>query len=217
MTELLPHGDDEVHVAHSDVKLAAIPHEGVARLDVVPEEYHDYLWGLYEASFAELQEKTPTLQLMHEDDFRKSLTDPRVTKMFSFTDGRPETMLIYSSIKLSPEYYPWNSVPYFEKNFQEDFAADRIYYFVGLFTDPEYQNRGNFIRLVEPLFRDVMERDPLGARFIYDCCEDNAWLAQVLHSLAERHQSGIPDERAWRVAELAQLGTQTYYDIDMKQ
>lgn len=189
--------------------------DGVVKYDVVPDSLHGYLWEMYTSTFEELQKKTPTLQLMGQLEFSKALADPEVTKMFNFTEGKPDTMLIYSSIKLSPEYYPWNSLAYFEHNFSEDYDADRIYYFVGLFTDPEFQDRGNFIKLVEPLFSDVMARDPEGARFIYDCCEDNAWLAEVLHSLADRYQKSIPEDVAWQVAELGRLGSQTYYDIEM--
>ncbi len=200
-----------------EVRLELVPHEGVASLEVVPEEYHDYLWNMYETSFTDLQADTPTLQLMHETDFRAALVDERVTKLFSFTEGQPETMLIYSSIKLSPEYYPWNSLPYFEKNFPDSYDDDSVYYFVGLFTDPAFREKGNVLKLVAPLFDDVASRHPKGAEFIYDCCEANKGLAVALHSLAERYQSEQPENEAWAVAPLGRLGTQTYYNVSMHQ
>lgn len=194
-----------------------IPTDGVASIEVVPDRYHDLLWSLYQETFTEIQEETPTLQIMHEDDFKRALIDPEITKMFSFSDGQPATMLIYSSIKKSPEYFPWNSLPYFEKNFPDDYESDRMYYFVGLFTNPAFQGSGDFMSLVKPLFDDIRTRHPEGAHFIYDCCNANEWLAEVLYSLAERYHASLPENERWSVGALGRLGTQTYYSIPMTQ
>lgn len=187
---------------------------GTVTLESVPEEYHDYLWGMYERSFDELQETTPTIQMMEEDKFKEALLDQEVKKSFRVIDGKPATMLVYAPIQKSPDYFPWNSLKYFEKQFPENYAEGRIYYFVGLFTDPDFRgNDGGFMNLVDHLFRDVMQEHPEGAQFIYDCCENNRDFAKLLHFLAVDY---FGDEGAWSVDDLSELGTQTYYSIPMR-
>ncbi len=188
--------------------------DGTVSIEVISEEAHEQLWEMYADSFKDLQEKTPTLQIMHKDDFRKALADKEVIKSFRVTDGRPTSMLVYAPIQKSPEYFPWNSLPYFEKQYPEDYAAGRIFYFVGLFTTPEYQKSGNFLPLVDHLFKEVMAMHPEGSRFIYDTCQENQWLAQTLHSLADRY---FKENGEWQVDPLEELGTQTYYGIPMSK
>lgn len=193
---------------------SVFPDSGTVTIESVPEPYHEYLWNMYERSFDDLQETTPTVQMMDEESFIAALQDPEVSKSFRVIDGVPATMLVYAPIQKSPEYFPWNSLKYFEKQFPDNYAEGRIYYFVGLFTDPDFRGQdGGFMNLVDQLFKDVMREHPEGAQFIYDCCEENREFAKLLHFLAVDY---FGEEGEWSVDDLSELGTQTYYSIPMK-
>lgn len=184
-------------------------------VDKLSEKETEDLWREYNRSFEEMQTLSPTLQIMTREDFDPAMKDPKVNKLLIKNGDTIESALIYSKINVSDKYFPWISLKYFEHNWPEKFSEENIYYFVGLFSTPESSGLGNVYALRDKLFEKVENESPNGAMFVYDCCDHNKGLAEMLHFMAEDYMENV-SSNPWSVDTLNNMGSQTFYSIDMK-
>lgn len=86
----------------------------------------EIFYELYEQAFGPLRTKAAARQVLHPDEFREEMVDPRVLKFVSWSDdGEPLGM---STLTNCLDTVPWISADYYRTQYPDHAARDAIYY-----------------------------------------------------------------------------------------
>jgi hypothetical protein len=126
----------------------------VIRLDTIDDSaLAERLWGIYDATFSKVNERSPCRQSLSRDEFFMELTNESVHKylLTSLTVGAVGVAFVSNDFKNAP----WVSEPYFAKEYPEFYARKRIYYFLGIAIDREYRSNRLSLDLLEYIIDDI--------------------------------------------------------------
>jgi len=154
-------------------------------LDDIKGEY----WALYENAFQELRSQAVQRHLMFRSEFEELLQDKRVPK-YVVRDEEQGRVAALSTMTNDLAAVPLISPEYFERNWPELYASQRIWYVGFVAVDPDYQGSPAMGGLIEKLCQDV---DTSGGLVCLDICEHRSrrMLAAGIERLAGQHLPGL--------------------------
>jgi hypothetical protein len=198
-----------------DTPLAAAPQQSAAPLygstprqrgdtritveSVIAEDDITRFYQLYLEAFGPLRTRAVARHVLHEDEFREEMVEPRIDKYVTWdADGRAIAM---ATLTHHLETVPWISPEYFAHHYPEATARDVVFYLGFILVEPVRQ-RG---RVMTEITRAVVER-VTEARGVcgYDLCALNSRTARLSDVVVAVSQDLSP-------VEIEVLDTQTYY------
>ncbi|WP_345499895.1 hypothetical protein [Nocardia callitridis] len=165
----------------------------------IPDEHIDMFYRLYEREFGALRTKAIARQVLHAEEFREEMVDPRVHKHVART-GTGEPIGV-TTLTRHLATVPWISPEYFAARYPEHAARDAIYYAGFTVVASTARQGAAFHAMIESVVRVlVAERATVG----WDICSYN----NARFSFADSIRA-VLDEQA--NVEIAVEDSQTYY------
>jgi hypothetical protein len=130
---------------------------GVKVRYTVPHPTSDDLWKLYEAAFREVNAFAVQRHLMHREEFNEVMADARVGKYIS--RGPDGTFDGLSTFTNDLDAVPLISPEYFARRWPQHYAEKRIWYVGFVAVHPDREGHGVFGRLVEAMYRPIVDQD----------------------------------------------------------
>ncbi|MFB8278786.1 hypothetical protein [Nocardia colli] len=159
----------------------------------------DIFQRLYEEAFAPLRTKAAARQVLHPEEFRAEMIDPRVHKHVAWSEsGEP---IGVTTLTKHLDTVPWISPDYFTARFPEYAARDAIYYMGFTLVAPSARQGPAFRAMIESVVQVlVVDRAAVG----WDICSYNitrSWFTDYIQSVLDRQTN----------LEVTVGDTQTYY------
>lgn len=166
---------------------------------VVPDDGIAMFQRLYEETFGPLRTKAAARQVLHPEEFRAEMTDPRVLKHVARSaTGDPIGL---TTLTRHLETVPWISPEYFAARYPEHAARNAIYYAGFTLVAPTMRQGAAFHVMIGSVVQIlVAERAAVG----WDICSYN----NTRFSFADSIRA-VLDEQA--EVEVAVEDSQTYY------
>lgn len=112
-------------------------------------------WTLYCNAFAETSTKTPRPQPLDRVTFEKIMLDEDFQKVFfGEKSGEPKAMMILTDNMKKVAF--WINNPFLEKHYPEEYRDQKIYYVVGILTDPSV--RGKPQKYLQKIIEEMASR-----------------------------------------------------------
>ncbi|UGT65745.1 hypothetical protein LTT66_20700 [Nocardia gipuzkoensis] len=164
----------------------------------IPEERIAVFHRLYEEAFGPLRAKAIARQVLHPEEFREEMVDPRVQKYVAHAGGQP---IGVTTLTKHLETVPWISPDYFAARYPEHAARDAIYYAGFTLVAPSAREGAAFHAMIKSVVHVlVAERAAVG----WDICSYN----NTRFSFADSIRA-VLDEQA--NVEVAVEDSQIYY------
>lgn len=126
------------------------------------------LWEMYRPSVAPLETLSVDREAYTHDEFVATMADPRTLKYLAQDDAGTTRGMV--TITRHLETVRWINAKYFAARWPKEHAEGRIYY-VGMITmHPDFQGRGGFKQLLEPIAHLVSRDDGVIG---FDVCAHN--------------------------------------------
>ncbi|WP_040781516.1 hypothetical protein [Nocardia pneumoniae] len=165
----------------------------------IPDERIEMFHRLYEEAFGPLRAKAIARQVLHPEEFREEMSDPRVQKHVAHArSGEPVGV---TTLTRHLETVPWISPDYFAARYPEHAARDAIYYAGFTLVAPTARQGAAFHAMIKSVVQIlVAERAAVG----WDICSYN----NTRFSFADSIRA-VLDEQA--NVEVAVEDSQIYY------
>ncbi|MET7769618.1 hypothetical protein [Nocardia sp. NPDC005366] len=165
----------------------------------IPDDRIEMFYRLYEEAFGPLRTKAIARQVLHREEFREEMTDPRVLKYVARTEaGEPIGL---TTLTRHLETVPWISPEYFAARYPEHAARNAIYYAGFTLVAPSARQGAAFHAMIKSVVQVmVAERAAVG----WDICSYNNTQLSFADSIR-----AVLDEQA--NVEVAVEDSQTYY------
>ena len=136
------------------------------------------MWEVYDGIFRPLNVASPCRQSFYRDEFLSAMSDPEMQKVVLRDHaGGLISMCVFGS---NLDSFPWLSRDYFRAEYPEEYANQRLFYFVALLTAPEHERSGHAAELFGPMTCFIADRDGL---VLMDFCEANQDLPDAIARL----------------------------------
>ncbi|MEU7214406.1 hypothetical protein [Nocardia iowensis] len=134
----------------------------------IPDDRIDVFQRLYEEAFGPLRTKAIARQVLHPDEFRAEMIDPRVDKHVArLESGEPVGV---TTLTKHLDTVPWISPHYFTARYPEHAARDAIYYVGFTLVTPSARQGLAFHAMIKSVVQVlVAERAAVG----WDICSYN--------------------------------------------
>jgi len=128
---------------------------------VEQDELREKLWQIYNASFLELNERTPCRQSFDKEHFMDLLLSPTVLKyLISTRNG--DGLICIGLISNDFSNTPWISEDYFRCNFKDYFEKKLIFYFLGIAVEKNFRNQGFASLLIKRIVEELPPEAVIG-------------------------------------------------------
>ncbi|WP_107658879.1 hypothetical protein [Nocardia suismassiliense] len=136
--------------------------------NAIPDDQIALFQGLYEEAFGPLRTKAIARQVLHPEEFRAEMVDPRVNKHVArLESGEPIGM---TTLTKHLDTVPWISPEYFIARYPEHAARDAIYYAGFTLVAPSARHGSAFHAMIESVVQVlVADRAAVG----WDICSYN--------------------------------------------
>lgn len=160
----------------------------------------DMFFGLYEEAFGPLRTLAAARQVLHANEFREEMNDPRILKYVVRSAGG--TPLALSTLTNDLTTVPWVSPEYYAAKYPERAARNAVYYLGFTLVRNDSRLKSVFRGVVDLLIERMASED---AVLCLDVCahNDGMGFAEALRRMG--HATQTP---------LDVVDTQTYYVAD---
>jgi hypothetical protein len=138
---------------------------GVQVFDALPADLLEPAWEFYRTTFAPLSTRAATRHLMTRPEFEALVADRRALKFLTTDDGGLTGLSVMSA---DLDAVPLISPPFFEANWPERYAENRLVYCVFIGAVPGDRGDGVFVALQQEIYDRMVA--PVDAAVLLDIC-----------------------------------------------
>nr|WP_269328698.1 GNAT family N-acetyltransferase [Kineosporia babensis] len=157
------------------------------------EDNDGEFWALYQDAFQNLRHQAVQRHLMYDTEFKEVMLDERVTK-YMVRDAQTGRLVALSTMTNDLHAVPLVSPEYFQHQYPELYAQQRIWYIGFLAVAPDYQGSPAASQLIERMCADVNAADGM---FVVDICEHRSrrMFAIGIERMAAQHLPNLKRKR----------------------